>query len=325
MGVKRIERVGIAAAVGVISATVMLLVVPHGFERHSDFLWSIYAARDWLSGRPVYAAAPHRDMIPYPFTAAVIALPLAPMPIRLGVSLFVAGGAAALAFALTRGPWWRAGILLSSSCYIAVQTAQWSTWYTAALTYPTLLCLTVAKPQFALLALWRWPTRWAVVIGLAILTSSFLMLPGWPRLWLNQLGPYEGFIPITMAPWLALAAFRWRDPRARLLLVMACMPQHKYWYDQLPLYLIAATPRQMMYLLTCGWIGLCLSFAIDFQSGQYLIATLLYLPALIMVWKCAPDPAAANEGPPDTVERWLSAWKAGGGRERLHMPIPGRE
>jgi hypothetical protein len=302
MGVKWVELLAIAAAAGVMAAVVMLVVVPDGFERHSDFLWSIYAARDWLAGRPVYAATPHRDMIPYPFTAALIAMPLAPLPIRLGVSLFVAGGVAALTLALTRGPFWRAGILVSSSCYIAVQTAQWSTWYTAALTFPSLLCLVVAKPQFALLAICRWPTRWAVAIGLLILAGSLVMLPGWPRLWLAQLGPYEGFIPITMAPWLALAAFRWRDPRARLLLVMACMPQHKYWYDQLPLYLIAATPRQMLYLLLCGWIGLGMAFKIDFQSGQFLISTFLYLPALIMIWKGARHPEPTDD--PDQRDVW---------------------
>jgi hypothetical protein len=165
-----------------------------------------------------------------------------------------------------------------------------------------------------------------VAIGLAILACSLVMLPGWPRLWLNQLGPYEGFVPMTMAPWLGLAAFRWRDPRARLLLVMACMPQHKYWYDQLPLYLIAATPRQMLYLLLCGWIGLGTAFAIDFQSGQYLISTVLYLPALLMVWKGERHPEPVDGmGEADTLERWLTFLKAYGKSRTLQGPIPGRE
>jgi hypothetical protein len=262
-------------------------------------------------------------MIPYPFTAAVIAMPLALLPIKLGVSLFVGGGAAALGLAVTRGPWWRAGILVSSSFFITVQTSQWSTWYAAALTYPALLCLVVAKPQFAMLAICRWPTGWAVGMGLLLVVASLLMLPDWPGLWLKQLGPYEGFVPIRVAPWLGLVVLWWRDWRARLLFVMACMPQHKYWYDQLPLYFICATPRQMLWMLTFGWVGLGLAFASGFESGQHLITLFLYLPALVMVWRGERDLAAAE--PDDAVSRWLRLWRANAGRRKWRRLVPGRE
>jgi hypothetical protein len=50
----------------------------------------------------------------------------------------------------------------------------------------------------------------------------------------------------------------WRQPAGRLLASMTLIPQAPFFYDQLPLVLVADTRREVMAFTVatwCGWVG----------------------------------------------------------------------
>ena len=52
-----------------------------------------------------------------------------------------------------------------------------------------------------------------------------------------------------------LSLLRWRRPEARLVGVMALMPQNLYFYDQLPLWLVARNGREALALTLASWVA----------------------------------------------------------------------
>jgi hypothetical protein len=88
-----------------------------------------------------------------------------------------------------------------------------------------------------------------------------------------------------------LALIRWRNPAARLLVTMACVPHSVQAYETLPLFLIPRTWLEA----GCLWIGSMAAVSLLNASGPYASATewarwsglftvyLVYLPALVMV------------------------------------------
>jgi len=69
---------------------------------------------------------------------------------------------------------------------------------------------------------------------------------------------------------------------------MAMTTQHRFFYDQLILWLIPQNRRQMLALTISSWIGfyyILLSFDTLWVDETYLLAT-TYLPAfLIVLWQ----------------------------------------
>jgi hypothetical protein len=104
---------------------------------------------------------------------------------------------------------------------------------------------------------------------------------------------------------LLLAALRWRRPEARLLLLMACMPQFPFFYDQLPLWLIPQSRRQALNLswFSFGAFFSWLAFSFDWTTRQVHMASaapyvlaLIYIPCLVMVLR-RPNEAPAELAP----------------------------
>jgi hypothetical protein len=89
-----------------------------------------------------------------------------------------------------------------------------------------------------------------------------------------------------------LALLRWRRPEARLLLLMSCIPQFPFFYDQLALWLIPQSRRETLNLTWCSHAAFVAWFVLsfDWESGMVVMSTaapyvlaLLYIPCLIMV------------------------------------------
>ena len=80
-------------------------------------------------------------------------------------------------------------------------------------------------------------------------------MPRWPLEWISQVGSYQHFVPLLVlpGPLLALAAWRYRDRDARLLLLCALMPQ-RWFYDSFVLWLIPKNRRNVMATVACSWI-----------------------------------------------------------------------
>lgn len=233
----------------------------------------------------------------YPFTTMLVLWPLKLVPLRLAVPLFVGLSSAALAFAIARkGELWQLLMFLSPAYWSAVHSVQWSPLLTAAILLPPLLPLAVVKPQLGVvLALCgRW-SRGTVLASLALVAASLLVWPRWPLEWLRHgnLQTFNGFSPIAVLPGivLLLGVVAWRTREGRLLLAMSVVVQ-RYFYDQLPLYLVAKTWRQLLLLLATSWamvVAMLATQRIDPMSGvQHVevwraMVVALFLPALAIV------------------------------------------
>jgi hypothetical protein len=233
----------------------------------------------------------------YPFTTMVALWPLTLVPLRLAVPLFVGVSSAALAYAIARkGRPWQLLIFLTPPYWSAVQSVQWSPLLTAAILLPPLLPLALVKPQLSvvLAASGRW-SRWTLIATAAFGLLSLAIWPVWPLVWLRQgnLRTFTGMSPVTVLPGvvLLLAALAWRAREGRLLLAMSLIVQ-RYFYDQLPLYLVARTWRQMVLLLVTSWLMVGVLWRwklLDTMAGvQHLtvwraLVIAVFLPALAVV------------------------------------------
>jgi len=154
-----------------------------------------------------------------------------------------------------------------------------------------LLPLLLVKPQSAipLLVLHPFSRLGLILLGLVGLLS-LAIYPSWPVVWLGQIGGYKGTPPLLSLPFgplLLLALFRVRDRNAWLFLLLSIMPQ-RVLYDQLALFLIVRTRKELVGLVACSWITLPALFYfggwIYLPGGwQSWIVLTLYIPALVLM------------------------------------------
>jgi hypothetical protein len=96
---------------------------------------------------------------------------------------------------------------------------------------------------------------------------------------------------LPLGPLLLLSAPFLSDRKAGLILAMSLIPQHLFFYDQLPLWLIPGSFNSGLAYSGLSWIAFLLwrftsvdsaSGAIQVMPGQHVMA-LIFVPALIMV------------------------------------------
>jgi hypothetical protein len=91
-----------------------------------------------------------------------------------------------------------------------------------------------------------------------------------------------GWIPL-------LALVRWRDRDAWLVALMTCVPQNPFFYDQLPLWLVARTGRSMCALTVLSWLAYAGTRTVchdPFFCGEEAapwVLWLVYVPAAALV------------------------------------------
>jgi hypothetical protein len=167
--------------------------------------------------------------------------------------------------------------LLSASLLNAVAQGQWSPLLVAAAVLPWLGFVWTAKPTIGGALFAGYPSRAASWGAVTMVLVSVLAWPTWPGEWLNAVRHAEHLRPLVARPGgalLLLALFRWREPEARLLAALACVPQTAGLYESLPLFLI---PRD--------------------KGEGYLLAALSYVPAFEL-WVLNPHAAS---GPLESV------------------------
>ncbi len=249
----------------------------------------------------------------YPLPALLVWIPFSFGPFLAGSAAFSGIGAAVFVFAVSRSGLHRIWFCGGVPFIMALRFGQWSTWLTAAALLPMLAFLLPAKPNLGLSLVLAKPTR-AMVIGcVAILSLSLVVMPHWPAAWYATVtGPFRQTVPhpapVTtfggFGALILLALLRWRRPEARLIALMACVPQLPFWADQLPLALVARSSREVIWSLLGGhlcFIGWFLfapkvAYYVPVMQPYALVGT--YLPALIMVLR------RPNEGP---APRWLES------------------
>jgi hypothetical protein len=270
-----------------------------------DYGYAWVAGRAVLDGESPYTAVkdpkwalPWDPNFKYPMPTAVVAAPLALLPMRPSGVVFSGLSFAWLAFALSRFGWWRLGVLGSGPAIYAARSGQWSPFVVAAALTTGLEWLMVVKPNLAV-ALFVSRPRWRTAIGAALAcVVSLLFLPSWPWEWLGVawLASQYQSIGLQLAGMFALfAALRWRTPEGRLLLAMSILPINSWIYDGLPLLLVARTPRELATMAVPSG-ALTLAFILEFNAlgfpadlglgslfARYIMIATVFLPATIIV------------------------------------------
>ncbi|MBV9493507.1 MAG: hypothetical protein JOZ54_04625 [Acidobacteria bacterium] len=296
---------GLAAAIAIsigIAAAVATWWMPHPIRvagvSLGDIALPLVGMKGFTLGANPYDLRLHGSAPAlYPFTAMILLWPFTLLPLRLAAPAFMGLSSALLGWGVARhGRPWQLLLFLSPSYWSAVYSVQWSPAITAALLLPFLLPLAVVKPQLGvvLAAGGRW-SRMPIVATLVLVSLSLAIWPVWPVEWLHKgnLHTFNGSVPLLVVPGFLLvgAVIAWRKREGRMLLAMAIVVQ-RYFYDQLPLYLIPKTWRQMTILLLTSWIAVAVCFRagwIDVASGaqrrDVWIAVILgtFLPALALL------------------------------------------
>ena len=247
------------------------------------------------------------DRLFYPLPALLIVAPFTVLPLRLAHAAFIGAAAGGLSWRLSRWAWWPLLVFSTPSFFMAAVIGQWSPWLTLGAIMPTAGFLLAAKPTLGL-ACFAYRPSWRAVIGVALISAiSLALMPHWPVEWLDNLHTVIGHRPPILLPGgfiIALALFRFRQPEARLLLAMACVPQLAFFADQVPLFLSARTRREgVFYAVTSTLVFLVWLLFTPTPVGDWYILLGCYAPALYIVLR------RPNEGAlPPWLERRLASW-----------------
>ena len=273
-----------------------------------EYLWR--AARLWSSGVDPYAVKPRAawlhiwplfDPLFYPLPAVLVVGLFSGWSLGTSQVVFVTLATGFLGWRLTERALWPLLIFLTPSFWMAAFLGQWSPWLTLATLLPSAGFLLACKPTLGLACFFYRPTWRGAASCLAIGALSLALMPTWPREWLDNLSWVQRHPPAILTPggWLlALAAVRWRQREARLLLAMACVPQLLFFADQLPLFLVARTRREAVLFTSAGvvvgtiWVARhFMRYAAVQLTGPYVMLG-CYLPAL---WIVLRRPNLASE------------------------------
>jgi hypothetical protein len=266
----------------------------------SDFEQIWVGARALLRGLDPYTVVPatgtHFPLF-YPLPALLVGLPFAAVPFSLARILWAGVSGAVFAWAALRYGRGLPVALLSASFLNGVIQGQWSPLLTAAAAVPALSWALAAKPSIGAAIFAGYPSRRAVFLPLALVAIAFVVSPTWPWRWAEGLKATTHMAPIVARPGgvlLLLALVRWREPEARLLAALACVPQTLGLYETLPLFLIPRNRWQGYALAGLSYVAaFAQAAAAPRLPGMSLDALLAarwpfvlvccYVPALVMV------------------------------------------
>jgi hypothetical protein len=296
-------RLLIASSAG-IAAAVVAAFVPHAITVAGvgvgDIAAPLFAMLRFIHHQPVFAWRINLGPLPaYPFTTTLVLSPLLLVPVRLIAPAFCGLSTFFLAFAIagSKKPWLFL-MFFTPAFAAAIVSVQFSPLITAAILMPSLLPISVVKPQLGLVAAasGKW-SRTTIGVAAAIVVLSLLIYPQWPLDWLRtgSLAIYDGRAPIAVVPGflLALSLFAIRSREGRVLASMSVVRQ-RFYYDQLPLFLVAESWTQMVLLLAGAWASAGVNMlngwsnlertAQDSRSWTSIILG-MYVPALsVALW-----------------------------------------
>jgi hypothetical protein len=243
-------RILVSMAIGVATGVLCWHILDHFHQGAADFAWARWGAQALLARQNPYDA----PMQLYPLTAIFFGFPFVWLTPAVAGGAFYGASSALLAFGLTRHGWHCLLVFLAYPYWAGMLTAQWSPLIMAGALFPLLLPVSMAKPQIGLPVFLTHLSRRGVLACVVFGLISLAVMPAWPRLWIAHFGSYEHFIPLLVlpGPLLALAAFRYRDRDAMLLLTMAIMPQ-RWFYDLLVLWLIPKSRRELLITVFFSW------------------------------------------------------------------------
>jgi hypothetical protein len=248
--------IGAALLCGALTALTFHLIP----DRSNDIeiLWR--ASADLRRGLDPYPLARTHSIWPlyYPLPAVLLAFPFSWFSFPVASTLWVGLIAGTFTYAMAGRGWWALLALGSGGVFHALGNGQLTPLLVAAALIPVLGGLLVVKPNSGLALFAMYPSRRAVVGAVAVLLASLALLPRWPLEWLQVIRDSPHIASPLARPYgwlLLLAALRWRDPRARLLLALALIPQNLLPHETVALALIPQDGRQMAIYAGGTWLA----------------------------------------------------------------------
>lgn len=236
----------------------------------------------------------------YPVPALLLVAPLAPLPLSVFRPLFLGASSAWLAYVATRHTYWRIALFASAAFLGSLTAGAWEPLLLAAALTPGAAALYLAKPNIGLALALALPRNRATRIGLglalALFIASLVIQPRWIGEWHHALSVGGTHLagPITRPGGIiALVALaRWRRAEARLLLMLATVPQTMIVQAALPLFVVARTRMEIMVLAMLSYIPFAIQLhnawlTMPFKqftdrTGTALVVC-LYLPCVVML------------------------------------------
>jgi hypothetical protein len=300
------QRVYLAIAIGVLVSVWCWHIYSRSFTPQSDWDQLPIAARALLAGQNPYQAIAEREAelntrLYYPLPAVLVTVPFALIPLDYARSLFVGIGSGLFVYVMLTMHGWAGLLVLGSAAWLqAFFIAQWSPFLTAAALLPWLNGVLIVKPTSGLALASVAPDRRMLPVSLGLLVVSFLVMPNWVQAWTRETSYPSHILAPVQRPGgflLLLAFLRWRAPEARLLGLLACVPQSVAPYELLPLFLIPRGFREMAALTLLTQVGSVATFLTGVNSysgsGPDLVLrmagdwpwflALVYLPMLWLV------------------------------------------
>jgi Glycosyltransferase family 87 len=317
--VKRLPALAVAASI-----TMLALAYAVHFERRPvtftrDFDQFYAAARFVSQGRNPYALiGPGRAFqwdwpFFYPLPAALLALPLAWLPLPIARVAFVGLTCLLFTYALGRvgGTRWRYITIVSKPFEVALLTGQLSFLLASAYVLPVVAALACVKPNIGAAIVGARADRRTIILALAggmvLLGVSFAVQPTWVRDWLAAVhrDPFQRPAVLRSGGFLLLlAGLKWRRPEARLLLGLSLVPQTLGMYDALLLFFIPRRANEYLILAILSHVAVLMLWndtsirTMDafIVAGGDAVVHWMFLPALCMVL-LRPNVAVAGHGP----------------------------
>lgn len=302
------KRLIVAGIIALLTSTIFYVIhfvnqgPPSASPMNSDFSLIWYGAR-LLShgGNPYELIGPglqieHRWNALYPATAYILAIPLTLIGERWASVVFTAISSFLLAFGATRDSWHRLPMFASVAFLTGAILGQLSVLMTAVLFLPWLAVISCAKPQTALPLVITSRRRLLIAVagGVAVLATSLILLPEWPRQWFRLVQASSHLRPpiLSFGGFLILLALvRWKRAEAWIVVTMALMPQTWYPYNWIVFLALPNTFRQACVLGIVSSIGgLAGEYAVygmpvaqaSSVGGAFSVA-FAYLPATLMI------------------------------------------
>ena len=276
-------RVLISLSIGIAAGVFCWFLLRHFHQNAADFNWTLWAAQDLLAHRNPY----DRVMQYYPLPTALFGLPFVWLRPEVAGGAFYGLSSALMAFGLSRHGYHRLLVFLAYPYWAGLIAAQWSPLIFASAFFPLLLPATLAKPQLGLPVALTYPNKRGLLACAGVLALSLILAPRWPWLWIQSVHSYVRFIPLLVlpGPLLALALVRYRERDARLLFLMALMPQ-RWFYDALILWLIPKSRREILGTVVFSYVVAIWRWYHyphgHLQAGRWIVL-FMYLPMLVVV------------------------------------------
>jgi hypothetical protein len=296
-------RVLISLAIGVATGAYCWFWLRHFHQNAADFNWALWAAQDLLTHRNPY----DRVMQYYPLPTALFGFPFVWLRPEVAGGAFYGLSSALMAFGLSRHGYHRLLVFLAYPYWAGLFAAQWSPLIFASAFFPLLLPATLAKPHLGLPVALTYPTKRGFLACIAVVLLSLVLLPRWPWLWAASIHSYVRYLPLLVlpGPLLALALLRYRERDARLLFLMALMPQ-RWFYDALILWLIPKSRREILGTVAFSWIvGIWRWYHYPqghLEAGRWIVL-FMYLPMLVVVLARPPHAPELSADPLPAVQR----------------------